>query len=111
MWKPFHYQVPDYPKPRAFEEKSWKCYVSVNQKFAETIAANYQPGDIGEAIICCKANTVVWVNDYHLMLVPAMLRELIPDAIIGFFLHIPFPSSEIFRCLHGTLRLFSLIRY
>ena len=41
------------------------------------------------------------MNDYHLLLVPSMLRELIPNATIGFFLHIPFPSSEIFRCLHG----------
>jgi hypothetical protein len=41
----------------------------------------------------------VWVNDYHLMLLPALLRERLPNAIIGFFLHIPFPSSEIFRCL------------
>jgi trehalose-6-phosphate synthase len=46
---------------------------------------------------------LVWINDYHLMLVPAMVREQIPDATIGFFLHIPFPSSEIFRCLHGKL--------
>ena len=41
----------------------------------------------------------VWVNDYHLMLVPQMVREKVPDAIIGFFLHVAFPSSEIFRCL------------
>lgn len=51
------------------------------------------------------ANTIdlpqclVWVNDYHLMLLPELLRERLPNAIIGFFLHIPFPSSEIFRCL------------
>lgn len=46
---------------------------------------------------------IVWVNDYHLMLVPNMIRERLPDASIGFFLHIPFPSSEIFRCLHGKI--------
>lgn len=46
-------------------------------------------------------HVLVWVNDYHLMLVPNMIRERLPDASIGFFLHIPFPSSEIFRCLHG----------
>jgi len=39
------------------------------------------------------------VNDYHLMLVPQMVREALPSAIIGFFLHVAFPSSEIFRCL------------
>jgi trehalose 6-phosphate synthase/phosphatase len=48
----------------------------------------YRPGDI------------IWINDYHLMLVPNMIRKIKPDAVIGFFLHIPFPSSEIFRCLH-----------
>lgn len=42
---------------------------------------------------------IVWVNDYHLMLVPALLRARLPNAAIGFFLHVAFPSSEIFRCL------------
>lgn len=42
---------------------------------------------------------IVWINDYHLMLVPGLIREKIPNATIGFFLHIPFPSSELFRCL------------
>ncbi|KAJ3125336.1 hypothetical protein HK098_000343 [Nowakowskiella sp. JEL0407] len=88
LWKPFHYQLSDYPKSKAFEERAWRHYVSVNQKFANVIASIHQPGD------------VVWVNDYHLMLVPAMVRQLVPNAMIGFFLHIPFPSSEVFRCLH-----------
>ncbi|TPX57884.1 hypothetical protein SpCBS45565_g08129 [Spizellomyces sp. 'palustris'] len=89
LWKPFHYQLPDYPKGEAYEEQAWKHYIAVNQKFANAIAETYRIGDIA-----------VWINDYHLMLVPAMVRQLVPDAIIGFFLHIPFPSSEIFRCLH-----------
>ncbi|KAJ3017886.1 hypothetical protein HKX48_003301 [Thoreauomyces humboldtii] len=88
LWKPFHYQLRDYPKGEAYEEQAWQQYVAVNQKFADAIAKSHQQGDI------------VWINDYHLMLVPAMVRRLIPGAIIGFFLHIPFPSSEIFRCLH-----------
>ncbi|KAI8814676.1 glycosyltransferase family 20-domain-containing protein [Cladochytrium replicatum] len=88
LWRPFHYQLSDYPKGKAYEERAWKQYVAVNQKFANVIASVYQPND------------VVWVNDYHLMLVPQMLRQLIPNAMIGFFLHIPFPSSEIYRCLH-----------
>ncbi len=57
-----------------------------------------QPGDM------------IWVHDYQLMLVPALLRERLPDARIGFFLHVPFPSSEVFRILpwrqqilHGLL--------
>ncbi|KAI9017165.1 glycosyltransferase family 20-domain-containing protein [Gaertneriomyces semiglobifer] len=88
LWKPFHYQLPDYPSGQAYDKKAWDMYLAVNRKFAEAIARQYQPGD------------AVWINDYHLMLVPALLRELVPNATIGFFLHIPFPSSEIFRCLH-----------
>lgn len=42
---------------------------------------------------------IVWIHDYHLMLVPEMIRKAVPHAKIGFFLHAPFPSSEIFRCL------------
>ena len=56
-------------------------------KFAETIAENYEAGD------------KIIVHDYHFLLVPSMVRKLLPDAILGFFLHTPFPSSEIFRCL------------
>ncbi|KAJ1328716.1 trehalose-phosphatase [Batrachochytrium salamandrivorans] len=89
LWKPFHYQLPDYPKLRGYEESAWQNYKIVNQKFANAIAEEYREGDI------------VWVNDYHLMLVPLMVRQLIPTASIAFFLHIPFPSSEIFRCLPG----------
>lgn len=59
----------------------------MNQRFADAIASAYQDGDI------------IWVNDYHLMLLPAMLRTRLPGASIGFFMHVAFPSSEIFRCL------------
>lgn len=88
LWKPFHYQIQDYPQGLSFQAESWKMYYIVNRKFADQIIENYKEGDI------------VWVNDYHLMLVPEMIREKLPNAIIGFFLHIPFPSTEIFRCLH-----------
>ncbi|CAO3592094.1 unnamed protein product [Absidia cylindrospora] len=69
------------------ESQYWDDYVAVNQAFARTIANNYEPGDI------------VWIQDYHLLLVPQMLRELRPDALIGLFMHTPFPSSEMFRCI------------
>jgi trehalose 6-phosphate synthase complex regulatory subunit len=86
--------------------------VAVNRKFAAVIAEKYRPGDISMLCSFSFHSTlfclwfmyflgIVWVNDYHLMLVPAMVRQLVPQAVIGFFLHIPFPSSEIFRCLHG----------
>lgn len=88
LWPTLHYAVPDAPKTKSFyESNTYAQYVALNEKFAEAIVAEYQPGDI------------VWVNDYHLMLVPRLVREKLPQAIIGFFLHVAWPSSEIFRCL------------
>ena len=82
----FHYRqhAPDDGKK---ERKAWSDYVQMNQKFADRILQAYQPGDI------------IWIHDYHLMLLPNMLRQKVPNIYIGFFLHIPFPSSEFLRCL------------
>jgi trehalose 6-phosphate synthase complex regulatory subunit len=104
LWPCLHYVVPDAPKTKTFyESSSYKQYVSVNQRFADTIVANYQEGDISmfvHSLFLPEMTTLlVWVNDYHLMLVPQLVREKLPTAIIGFFLHVAFPSSEIFRCL------------
>ena len=90
LWPIFHYSIPDNPKSKAYEEHSWIYYVKVNKAFAETIARHWKNGDS------------IWVHDYHLLLVPAMLRKMLPNTVempIGFFLHIAFPSSEVFRCL------------
>lgn len=87
LWPVFHYQLPDNPKSKAYEDHSWKYYVNVNQAFADKIVKNWKRGD------------VIWIHDYHLLLVPGMVRKKIPDAKIGFFLHVAFPSSEVFRCL------------
>ncbi|KAF7979898.1 hypothetical protein HWV62_40284, partial [Athelia sp. TMB] len=91
LWPCLHYAIPDAPKTKLFyESASYKQYVAVNQRFADAIVANYQEGDI------------IWINDYHLMLLPAMLRaspNLPANVPIGFFMHVAFPSSEIFRCL------------
>ncbi|CDO94692.1 unnamed protein product [Kluyveromyces dobzhanskii CBS 2104] len=86
LWPTLHYQIPDNPNSKAFEDHSWNYYQHLNQLFANEIVETYKEGDI------------VWVNDYHLMLVPEMVREKLPNAKIGFFLHISFPSSEVFRC-------------
>ena len=73
---------------RAFLDHSWKYFEALNRAVADVIIKDYKRGD------------TVWVNDYHLLLVPKMLRDALgPDANIGFFLHVGFPSSEIFRCL------------
>jgi trehalose 6-phosphate synthase/phosphatase len=66
---------------------NWDVYETINIRFAEAIAAQYRPGDL------------IWVHDYHLMRLPALLRERLPDARIGFFLHVPFPNPEIFFAL------------
>ncbi|CAK5279906.1 unnamed protein product [Mycena citricolor] len=90
LWPSLHYAIPDAPKTKTFyESASFNQYVAVNQRFADAIGEAYQEGDI------------IWVNDYHLMLLPALLRACpkIPShAPIGFFMHVAFPSSEIFRC-------------
>ncbi|KAK9249482.1 glycosyltransferase family 20-domain-containing protein [Lipomyces tetrasporus] len=87
LWPTFHYQIPDHPKSKAYEDHSWVHYHALNTAFADVVVANYTPGD------------TIWVHDYHLLLVPGLVREKIPGAKIGFFLHIAFPSSEVYRCL------------
>ncbi|KAF2665965.1 alpha,alpha-trehalose phosphate synthase-like protein subunit [Microthyrium microscopicum] len=87
LWPVFHYQIPDHPKSKAYEDHSYGFYVKVNQAFADKIVASYKRGDM------------IWIHDYHLLLVPNMVRQKLPDAKIGFFLHTAFPSSEVFRCL------------
>jgi trehalose 6-phosphate synthase/phosphatase len=83
LWPLFHYQMDQVP---ALSE-DWETYEAVNRIFAETVAEHHRPGD------------TVWVHDYQLLLVPRFIRELVPDARIGFFLHIPFPDFEVFRTL------------
>lgn len=83
LWPAFHYQH----STTLFDETEWDAYVKVNQQFADSVLSIYHPGD------------EVWIHDYHLMLVPEMLVKRRKGMKIGFFLHIPFPSSEIFRTL------------
>ncbi|ORX50874.1 hypothetical protein DM01DRAFT_324296 [Hesseltinella vesiculosa] len=93
LWPYFHYVMQDDIQNKRHLDDPWPAYVKLNQMFADKIASIYQQGDI------------VWVNDYHLMLLPKMLRDKLPNAIIGFFMHIPFPSSELFRCLPSRSQL------
>jgi trehalose 6-phosphate synthase/phosphatase len=83
LWPLFHYLLDRIPP----SSQEWDVYRAVNEKFAEAAAQAWRPGD------------VVWVHDYQLVLVPQMLRARIPSAAIGFFLHIPFPVSEVVRTL------------
>ena len=83
LW-PLYHDVLVKPEYRA---DRWDVYVTVNRRFAEAASAAAAPG------------ATVWVQDYQLQLVPAMLRELRPDLKIGFFLHIPWPPLELFSQL------------
>ncbi len=84
LWPLFHYFL----SRSVFSSEYWRAYVTVNGKFADAVASVYRQGDI------------VWVHDYHLMLLPSLLRSRLgDDAAVGFFLHIPFPSFEVFRAL------------
>ncbi len=83
VWPHFHY----FTQYTTYDTSYWKAYKSVNQKFADAVCEHYQDGDL------------IWVHDYQLLLVPNLIRENCPNASIGFFLHIPFPSYEIFRIL------------
>ncbi len=84
LWPLFHYLL---DKVRLDAVNEWRAYKAVNERFADVIAAQMQPDD------------VVWIHDYQLMLVPALLRKRVPKARIGFFLHVPWPSSDVFRIL------------
>jgi trehalose 6-phosphate synthase/phosphatase len=82
IWPLLHY-LPNYLR---YEPAWWQHYQNVNRTFAEKVLETVHEGDL------------VWVHDYQLMLLPAMLRAAAPNLKIGFFLHTPFPAYEIFRC-------------
>lgn len=83
IWPLFHY----FTQHATYDRLHWNVYRRVNERFAAVVAEIAEPGD------------AIWVHDYHLMLAPALIRARLPDARIGFFLHIPFPSYEVFRLL------------
>lgn len=83
IWPHFHY----FAQYTVYNETYWESYKTVNKQFATTILKHLQADDL------------VWVHDYQLLLVPQLIRTKFPEASIGFFLHIPFPSYEIFRIL------------
>jgi trehalose 6-phosphate synthase/phosphatase len=94
IWPLFHY----FPTRTVFEPRFWNAYQQVNRHFCHELVNRIQPGDS------------VWIHDFQLMLLPQMLREKAPDLSIGYFLHTPWPSFELFRLLpwrgeilHGLL--------
>jgi trehalose 6-phosphate synthase/phosphatase len=89
LWPALHYQMQESPRHTEYDDYSWRQYLRVNEAFADTIACNWRPGDC------------IWIQDYHLLTLPGLLRKRLPTAEIGFFLHAAFPSSEVFRCLNS----------
>ena len=83
IWPLFHY----FPSFTVYQANFWEQYKHVNEVFCEALMEVIQPDDL------------VWVHDYHLMLLPRLLKTRVPDLPVGFFLHIPFPSFELFRLL------------
>lgn len=84
LWPIFHYYASTYSN---YKQSNWEFYQQVNQKFADEVLKVAQPGD------------KIWIHDYQLMLLPALIRAEMPDVSIGFFLHIPFPSFQLFHLI------------
>ena len=94
LWPLFH----GFPQSTRFDQQAWEAYVRVNERFCDAVAAVARAGD------------TVWIQDYHLMLLPALVRAALPGTHVGFFLHVPFPDYETFRmlpwraeCVRGVL--------
>ncbi|HCD89653.1 MAG TPA: bifunctional alpha,alpha-trehalose-phosphate synthase (UDP-forming)/trehalose-phosphatase, partial [Algoriphagus sp.] len=83
LWPAFHY----FTQYMVYNAEHWEAYKRVNEKFCEAILKKADPDD------------TIWVHDYQLLLLPKMLREVLPNATIAFFQHIPFPSYEIIRMI------------
>ena len=83
IWPLFHY----FPSFAEFDGNYYDSYIEANQTFTDTILPHLRPGD------------TIWIHDYHLMPLAGMIRKEMPSVTIGFFLHIPFPSYELFRIM------------
>lgn len=89
LWPLFHYMLPMSPSHGArFELAQWKAYVYANKVFADKVMEVINPEE-----------DYVWIHDYHLMILPTLLRRRFHRVKLGFFLHSPFPSSEIYRTI------------
>ena len=84
LWPLFHYLL---DKVDLDARLDWEAYRDANQRFADAVVERARPGDL------------IWIHDYQLALVPEMIRARLPDAAIGFFLHVPFPAPDVFRIL------------
>ncbi|TXG60922.1 hypothetical protein EZV62_012285 [Acer yangbiense] len=89
LWPLFHYMLPLTPSHGArFDRAEWQAYVAANKVFADKVMEVINPDE-----------DYVWIQDYHLMVLPSFLRKRFHRIKLGFFLHSPFPTSEIYRTL------------
>ncbi|KAD4179858.1 hypothetical protein R6Q59_023264 [Mikania micrantha] len=89
LWPHFHYMLPvTRTQGVRFDRVAWRAYVSANKIFADKVMEVINPEE-----------DYVWIHDYHLMIMPTFLRKRFHRIRVGFFLHSPFPSSEIYRTL------------
>lgn len=91
LWPLFH----QFPSRLALEARGFEAYREANLRFRDVVLEHVRDDDL------------VWVHDYHLLLLPQLLREARPELAVGFFLHIPFPSSDVFRVLPRREELLS----
>ncbi len=89
LWPLFHYFL----QYTIFDSHFWEGYVRVNQEYAQKV------------VEIAEEEATIWVHDYQLLLLPYLLRQKLPKASIGFFLHIPFPSYEVFRVLPWRIEI------
>ncbi|KAL3670154.1 hypothetical protein V7S43_004469 [Phytophthora oleae] len=90
LWPIFHYVPLPLFRPgseKKFDFRQWDAYKLANKRFAQAVNQVYREGDF------------VWVHDYHLMMLPSLLRARHPHCKIGWFLHTPFPTAEMYRML------------
>lgn len=92
LWPLFHY-IPLNLGERSYHVDMFRAYVRVNRFYAQAMVDEWRKSGIDEA------DAMFWVHDFQLCLVPKMIRDMLPTARIGFFLHIPFPTREVFRAL------------
>ena len=83
IWPLFHY----FPSYVEYNENYYEQYIKVNEDFLEVI------------LLHARETDVIWIHDYHLLPLAEMIREKLPNITIGLFLHIPFPSYELFRMM------------
>lgn len=95
IWPLFHYVLPMSPNSEArFDPRMWQAYIAANKVFSDRVVEILSPDE-----------DFVWIHDYHLCLLPTLLRKRFHTVRIGFFLHSPFPSSEIFRAFPNRSEL------